>query len=69
MAEQKPGRTEEPGDGDNSQDNVNDNLVRMLEKTQGKQFGNFTTKVTETLISSLTKMVAAIFEITKGSLR
>ena len=67
MAEQKTGRTEEPGDGNNSHDNANYNLVRMLEKAHGKQLGNFITKLTETPISSLTKMVAAIFEITKGS--
>ena len=67
MAEQKTERTEESGDGNNSHDNANYNLVRMLEKAHGKQLGNFTTKLTETLISSLTKMVAAIFEITKGS--
>ena len=28
----------------NSQNNANDNLVRMLEKTQGKQLDNLTTK-------------------------
>ena len=34
MAEQNTRRTEEPSDGNNSQNNANDNLVRMLEKTQ-----------------------------------
>ena len=51
MAEQKTERTEESGDGNNSHDNANYNLVRMLEKAHGKQLGNFTTKLTETLIS------------------
>ena len=44
MAEQNTRRTEEPSDGNNSQNNANDNLVRMLEKTQGKQLDNLTTK-------------------------
>ena len=39
----------------------------MLEKAQEKQPDNLTTKLTETLNSSLTKMIASIFEITKGS--
>ena len=67
MAEQNTGRTEEPSDGNNPQDNVNDNLVRMLGKAQEKQLDNITTKLTETLSNSLSKMVATIFEITKGS--
>ena len=67
MAEQNTARTEEPSDGNNSQDNANDNLVKMLEKAQEKQLDNLTTKLTETLSSSLSKMVVTIFEITKGS--
>ena len=39
----------------------------MMEKAQEKQPDNLTTKLTETLNSSLTKMIASIFEITKGS--
>ena len=42
------GRTEEATDGNNSQDNTNDNLVRMLGKAQEKQLNNLTTKFTET---------------------
>ena len=34
MAEQNIGRTEEPSDGNNPQDNADDTLVRMLEKAQ-----------------------------------
>ena len=67
MAEQNTGRTEEPSDGNNSQDNANYNLVRMLEKAQEKQLDNITTKLTKTLSSSLSKIVVPIFEITKGS--
>ena len=68
MAEQNTARTEEPSDGNNSQDNANDNLVKMLEKEkQEKQLDNLTTKLTKTLSSSLSKMVATIFEITRGS--
>ena len=64
MTEQNIGRTEEPSDGNNPQDNANGNLVRMLEKAQEKQLDNLTTKLTETLSSSLSNMVATI---TKGS--
>ena len=39
MAEQKTGRTEEPGDGNNSHDNANYNLVRILEKAQKSSLG------------------------------
>ena len=67
MAEKNTGRTEEPNDGKNLQNNENDNLVRMLEKAQEKQFDNLTTKLIETLSSSLSNMVATIFKITKGS--
>ena len=67
MAEKNTGRTEEPSDGNDSQDNVNDNLVRMLEKAQEKQLDNLTTKLVKTLTSSLSKMVATIFTIAKGS--
>ena len=39
----------------------------MFEKAQEKQLHYLTTKLTQTLSSSFTKMVASIFEITKGS--
>ena len=64
MTEQNIRRTEEPSDGNNPQDNANGNLVRMLEKAQEKQLDNLTTKLTETLSSSLSNMVATI---TRGS--
>ena len=67
MVEKNTGRTEEPSDGNSLQDNANDNLVRISEKAQEKQLDNLTTKLTETLSSSLSKMVATIFEITKES--
>ena len=67
MAEQSVGRTEEPSDGNNPQDNANNKLVRMLEKAHEKQLDNLTTNLTETLSSSLSNMVATIFKITKGS--
>ena len=67
MTEQNIRRTEEPSDGNNPQDNANGNLVRMLEKAQEKQLDNLTTKLTETLSSSLSNMVATTFKITKES--
>ena len=67
MAEQNTGRTGEPIDGNNPKDKAKDDLVRMLEKVQEKLFDNLTTELTETLTSWLSKMVATIFEITKGS--
>ena len=48
MAEKNTGRTEEPSDGNNSQDNTTDILVRMLENAQEKQLDNLSTKLTET---------------------
>ena len=42
----------------------------MFEKTQEKQLDNLNTKLTETLrktLVALSKVVATIFEITKGS--
>ena len=67
MAEQSVGRTKEPSDGNNPQDNANNKLVRMLEKAHEKQLDNLTTNLTETLSSTLSNMVATIFKITKGS--
>ena len=55
MAEQNIERTEKPSDGNNSQDNSNADLVRMLEKAQEKQLNNLTTKLTKTLSSSISK--------------
>ena len=65
MAEQNTEQPEKPSNGNNSEDSGNANLVRMLEKAQEKQLGSLTTKLIETLSSSLTKMVTSIFEITK----
>lgn len=65
MAEQNTRQTEEPGNGNNSGDNRDAKLVRMLEKAQEQQLDNLTTNLTDTLSSSLRKMVASIFEITK----
>ena len=67
MAEQNTGRTEEPSNNNNSNDNGNTNLTRILEKAQEKQHDNLTTKLTETLSSSLKKLVTSLFKITKGS--
>ena len=41
----------------------------MLDKAQEKQLNNLTLKLTETLSTSLTKVVASIFEIKKGQVR
>lgn len=65
MAEQNTRQTEEPSKGNNSGDNRDAKLVRMLEKAQEQQLDNLTTNLTDTLSSSLRKMVASIFEITK----
>lgn len=46
MAEQNTGKTEEPRNGNNSEDNKNAKLVRMLEKPQEMQLDNLTTKLT-----------------------
>ena len=67
MVEHNRRRTENPSNGRNSADNGNANLARMLDKAQEKQHNNLTTKLTKTLSNSLTKMVASILEITKGS--
>ena len=67
MAEHNRRRTENPSNGRNSEDNGNTNLARMLDKAQEKQRNNLTIKLTKTLSNSLTKMVASILEITKGS--
>ena len=67
MVEHNRRRTENPSNGRNSEDNGNANLARMLDKAQEKQHNNLTTKLTKTLSNSLTKMVASILEITKGS--
>ena len=44
------------------QESRNANLVRMLEKAQEKQPNNLTTKLTETMSSSLTKIVDMSFQ-------
>ena len=67
MVEHNRRRTENPSNGRNSEDNGNTNLARMLDKAQEKQRNHLTTKLTKTLSNSLTKMVASILEITKGS--
>ena len=67
MAEHNRRRTENPSNGRNSEGNGNTNLARMLDKAQEKQRNNLTTKLTKTLSNSLTKMVASILEIPKGS--
>lgn len=51
------------------QTQTNASLVRMLDKAQEKQLNNLTLKLTETLSTSLTKVVASIFEIKKGQVR
>ena len=42
-------------------------LILDIKNTYEKQLDNLTTKLTETLSSSLSNMVATIFKITKGS--
>ena len=69
MDEKNTGRTEEPSNGNNSKHKTNASLVRMLDKAQEKQLNNLTSKSTETLSTSLTKVVASIFEIKKGQVR
>ena len=67
MDEQNTGRRQERSCDNNPKDHPNANLVRMLKKAQEKQLKNLITKLTKTMSSSLTKMVASIFEITKGT--
>ena len=67
MDEQNTGRRQERSCDNNPEDHPNANLVRMLKKAQEKQLKNLITKLTKTMSSSLTKMVASIFEITKGT--
>ena len=47
MAEQNTGKTEEQRNGNNSEDNKNGNLVRILEKPQQTQLDNLTKKLTK----------------------